>query len=202
MQWCQYIEYHTIHTYLDLDLAVQQYRTRSRSLVRYRETSIYLQYTVLPVHIDIDLYSTIGHVYGDYELTCGVTSMRPSSMQQDLSLQSLSSYSIASRRPQAEDDGHLPPPTTTLPAFQRDKFCPTLPNLGKPKSFFPFSFSFFLSFFLPNNLHRFNYLGQLLTIQLRVVAIAQRSAKALMSRRQIVHVHIGEHIYGVDIKTP
>ena len=32
--------------------------------------------------------------------------------------------------------------------------------------------------------------------------IAQRSAKALMSRRQIVHVHIGEHIYGVDIKTP
>ena len=108
---------HTIHTYLDLDLAVQQYRTRSRSLVRYRKTSIYLQYTVLPVHIDIDRYSTIGHVYGDYELTCGVTNMRPSSKQQDLSLQSLSSYSIASRRPQAEDDGHLPPPTTTLPAF-------------------------------------------------------------------------------------
>ena len=46
--------------------------------MRYRKTSIYLQYTVLPVHIDIDLYSTIGHVYGDYELTCGVTSMRPS----------------------------------------------------------------------------------------------------------------------------
>ena len=55
--------------------------------MRYRKTSIYLQYTVLPVHIDIDLYSTIGHVYGDYELTCGVTSMRPSSKQQDLSLQ-------------------------------------------------------------------------------------------------------------------
>ena len=35
-----------------------------------------------------------------------------------------------------------------------------------------------------------------------MVAIAQRSAKALMSRRQIVHVHIGEHIYGVDIKKP
>ena len=55
--------------------------------MRYRKTGIYLQYTVLPVHIDIDLYSTIGHVYGDYELTCGVTSMRPSSKQQDLSLQ-------------------------------------------------------------------------------------------------------------------
>ena len=64
---------------------MKQYRTRSRSLVRYRKTSIYLQYTVLPVHIDIDLYSTIGHVYGDYELTCGVTSMRPSSKQQILS---------------------------------------------------------------------------------------------------------------------
>ena len=116
-EMCIRDRYHAIHTYLDLDLAVQQYRTRSRSLVRYGKTSIYLQYTVLPVHIDIDLYSTIGHVYGDYELTCGVTSMRPSSKQQDLSLQSLSSYSIASRRPQAEDDGHLPPPTTTLLAF-------------------------------------------------------------------------------------
>eukprot|EP01048_Picozoa_sp_COSAG05_P018899 COSAG05_NODE_2852_length_2570_cov_24.741805_3_plen_83_part_00 len=31
---------------------------------------------------------------------------------------SLSSYSIASRRrPQAEDDGHVPPPTTTLYKF-------------------------------------------------------------------------------------
>ena len=55
--------------------------------MRYRKPGIYLQYTILPVHIDIDLYSTIGHVYGDYELTCGVTSMRPSSKQQDLSLQ-------------------------------------------------------------------------------------------------------------------
>ena len=64
--------------------------------------------------------------------------------------------------------------------------------------------TFFLSFlFLPNNLHRFKLFR---SVTHNIVAggtvIAQRSAKALMSRRQIVHVHIGEHIYGVDIKTP
>ena len=70
----------------------------------------------------------------------------------------------------------------------------------KPKSLFPFLFLFFLSFFT----QQFTQVGY--SVIHNIVAggtvIAQRSAKALMSRRQIVHVHIGEHIYGVDIKTP
>ena len=56
-------------------------------------------------------------------------------------------------------------------------------------------------YILPNNLHRLGY-SVIHNIVAGGTVIAQRSAKALMSRRQIVHVHIGEHIYGVDIKTP
>ena len=79
---------------------------------------------------------------------------------------------------------------------------PHPPELGKTQVLFPFSFSFLsFFFFLPNNLHRLGY-SVIHNIVAGGTVIAQRSAKALMSRRQIVHVHIGEHIYGVDIKTP
>ena len=78
---------------------------------------------------------------------------------------------------------------------------PHPPELGKTQVLFSL-FLFFLSFFfLPNNLHRLGY-SVIHNIVAGGTVIAQRSAKALMSRRQIVHVHIGEHIYGVDIKTP
>ena len=82
---------------------------------------------------------------------------------------------------------------------------PHPPELGTTQVLFSLFFFSFLSFFsfLPNNLHRFKLFR---SVTHNIVAggtvIAQRSAKALMSRRQIVHVHIGEHIYGVDIKTP
>ena len=116
--------------------------------MRYRKTSIYLQYTVLPVHIDIDLYSTIGHVYGDYELTCGVTSMRPSSKQQDLSLQcrclATPLRAAAGRKPRMMATCHHP-----QQRYLRSSginFFPTLPNLETQVPF-PFSFLFFFLFF-------------------------------------------------------
>ena len=125
--------------------------------MRYRKTSIYLQYTVLPVHIDIDLYSTIGHVYGDYELTCGVTSMRPSSKQQDLSLQcrclATPLRAAAGRKPRMMATCHHP-----QQRYLRSSginFARSSRTWDNPSPFFPFLFfSFFLSF-LPNNLHRF-----------------------------------------------
>ncbi len=172
--------------------------------MRYRKPGIYLQYTVLPVHIDIDLYSTIGHVYGDYELTCGVTSMRPSSKQQDLSLQcrclATPLRAAAGRKPRMMATCHHPQ-QRYLRSSGINFFPPS--RTWKPKCPFPFLFFCFL-FFLFFFTQQFTQVGY--SVIHNIVAggtvIAQSSAKALMSRRQIVHVHIGEHIYGVDIKTP
>lgn len=142
-------------------------------------------------------------MYGDYELTCGVTSMRPSSKQQDLSLQcrchATPLRAAAGRKPRMMALCHHP-----QQRYSRSSginFAPPSRTWENPS---PFSLFFsFLSFFLflPNNLHRLGY-SVIHNIVAGGTVIAQRSAKALMSRRQIVHVHIGEHIYGVDIKTP
>ena len=94
-------------------------------------------------------------MYGDYELTCGVTSMRPSSKQQDLSLQcrchATPLRAAAGRKPRMMALCHHP-----QQRYSRSSginFAPPSRTWGKPKSPFPFPFPF-LSF-CPTNLPRF-----------------------------------------------